>query len=487
MNKRAAIVVGCVLMLVGAVLAVVPLFGWGSEDKPVYLIVGLALMAIGAGFAAGLIPKVGLGFGKASLQIAFQEGSPAAPKQLAPDLAAQRRAFARQKVIPGAGAPTFDAIEVAPAHSHAPTSHPTVPMYMLDSSFRILDWNEAFTLAFDRTMEGRRGMSVLEWVYLLDNYEEVLEHGTKAFADPDNFPVIDVEPLKYTSMTYGELTATKRAYQIPADDGSCFGWLVTLEPTFADPAKWAQYQWDVVQALREDLMWSEYAVSYDRVLTNTDSYPKLLGRLLGEQGDLPAVPPNTRVLDLGAGTGNLTLRLAEPAKDRLVVALELNDTMLGVLRGKCSAFLRDDDDGPGIIAIKQDIRSLFGLQDAYFDYAFANNVLYFLDDPAPCLRETLRVLKPGGEVRISGPKKNTSLDRLFRAFRRELKAKSLYDELRRDLEEVEALNQHALSRRLFRWDVEDVKELLVDAGFGEITYATDRAYAGQAMIVCARK
>ena len=37
------------------------------------------------------------------------------------------------------------------------------PMYLLDEGFRIVDWNFAFSLAFDRSMEGRRGLSVREW------------------------------------------------------------------------------------------------------------------------------------------------------------------------------------------------------------------------------------------------------------------------------------------------------------------------------------
>src|SRR5690242_20747551 len=49
-----------------------------------------------------------------------------------------------------------------------PSAYPMTPMYLLDNAFRIIDWNEAFTVAFDRTMEGRKGRGVLEWTYFLD-------------------------------------------------------------------------------------------------------------------------------------------------------------------------------------------------------------------------------------------------------------------------------------------------------------------------------
>ncbi len=40
---------------------------------------------------------------------------------------------------------------------------------------------------------------------------------------------------------------------------------------------------------------------------------------------------------------------------------------------------------------------------------------------------------------------------------------------------------------LYRLDVDTVEDLLLNAGFAEVTYKTTDAYAGQAMIVCARK
>jgi hypothetical protein len=255
------------------------------------------------------------------------------------------------------------------------------PMYLLDQHFRIVDWNQAFTIAFDRTMEGRTGSSVLEWTYFLDNFQEVLDHGTKKFGDANVLPQIDVEQIKYTSQRYGQLSATKRAYQIPDDDGACLAWLVTLDLKFSDERKQSGFHQDLLQMLGWDLMWSEYAATYDRVLNQTQVYPQLLDKLMGGYEGVGGyehvrvIPPDARIIDLGAGTGNVTHKLITSGRDRVIFALENNRVMLQFLRAKCQKFLRTNSDGGGVIAIKQDITSLYGLDDNYFDFAIMNNVL----------------------------------------------------------------------------------------------------------------
>ena len=72
-------------------------------------------------------------------------------------------------------------------------------------------------------------------------------------------------------------------------------------------------------------------------------------------------------------------------------------------------------------------------------------------------------------------------------FRRDLDEAGKLEELAEDLANVEEINRCKLAHRLYRFDVGDVKDMLLAAGFSNITAETDRAYAGQAMIVCARK
>ncbi len=59
------------------------------------------------------------------------------------------------------------------------------------------------------------------------------------------------------------------------------------------------------------------------------------------------------------------------------------------------------------------MQSLYGLDESFFDVVIGNNVIYAVQDVPPCLGEAYRVLEPNGELRISGPHKQSSPNRLF--------------------------------------------------------------------------
>jgi hypothetical protein len=85
------------------------------------------------------------------------------PRVLSHQAQTTKTTYAESQTIPGITAPLFNSLEDMFDLSTVPGGNPMVPSYMLDKNYRILDWNQAFSLAFDRTMEGRRGKSVLEW------------------------------------------------------------------------------------------------------------------------------------------------------------------------------------------------------------------------------------------------------------------------------------------------------------------------------------
>ncbi len=415
------------------------------------------------------------------------------PKELAPEVEQQRRGYAatQEHRLPGQFAPAFQLLDEKLALTVTPCADPMTPMYILDRSFRIIDWNLAFSLCFDRTLEGRRGRNVLEWTYFLENYEEVLNHGIKVFGEGGELPRIDVEELRYTSDRYGSIKGVKRAYQIPDDDGTCLGWLITIQPAFLSHEMATLFHGDLFSALRKSLMWSEYALSYDKILTNSLIYPQLIHTLIGKHDPgPPPIPTGVRVLDLGAGTGNVTYLLAERAAQRLIVAIDNNSIMLGVLRDKCAPFLREDAQGPGVIPIKQDMSSLYGLNDGFFDCVVLNNVLYSLDADAlkSCLKEVYRVLKPGGELRLSEPHKGCKLSKVLDQIGRDLRRTNSYDGLEQDYRKLRQINEFSLAPMLSKWSLDDMAAILCgQIGFARCTYAVDDVYAGQSMLVCAQK
>ena len=403
------------------------------------------------------------------------------------DEVAQREAYVKERAIPGENAPAYEILRDRLAVKSVPIADRMAPMYLLDRKFRIVDWNEAFSLAFDRTMEGRRGHGVLEWTYFLDNYETVVDHGIARFGDETNLTAVDVETVEFTSRRYGKISGKKRAYRLPGDDGDCIGWLIIISPKFRVEGEAVKFRHDLIRVLGHEQLWSEYALTYDLVLSNTEVYNGLLADMLGERGDLPAIEPGSRVMDLGAGTGNLTARLLDQAPETTVYALENNYAMFDLLCAKCEGSLRDDDEGPGVIPVKQDVTSLYGFQDDYFDSAIMNNVLYSLSDPLACLREVLRVLKPGGDVRISGPKRDTDLEVLFERIREDLVRKGQFDRVEEAYQHVLDVNRFRLGSMLYRMDLGELSDLLREAGFSEITHRRNDAYEGQAMLVRAVK
>ena len=462
-----------------------------------FLLAALILIVLAYAMSMGLnLSSFKFGFGKdKNVALDFE-------RRLAPDVIQPKKLDENEKLekeayknelqkdhpLPGQNAPQFSSLSLSKAEDILvrPSAYPMTPMYLLDNNFRIIDWNQAFTVAFDRTMEGRTGCSVLEWTYFLDNFQEVLDHGTKRFGAANVLPQIDVEQIRYTSQRYGALSATKRAYQVPDDDGACLAWLVTLDVKFSDERKQNDFQQDLLHLLGWDLMWSEYATSYDRVLNKTKVYPELIDKLIGGYDSVRVIPPDARIIDLGAGTGNVTNQLITTGRDRVIFAVENNRLMLQFLQTKCQKFKTTSPDSGGVIPIKQDITSLYGIDDDYFDFAIMNNVLYSVPDVDACLKEARRVLKPGGELRLSGPRKDTKLKILFDHIKKELKEAGKFDEVEADYKRVLEINERRLSPS-FVWSTKDVEAMLQAAGFAKITYSSEDVYAGQSMLICAAK
>jgi SAM-dependent methyltransferase len=479
--------VGYALLGVGVTLVVLAAVAVFRETTPAAVVLsglGLLLVVVGVRLAFDVLLISSVKVGSTGFEAVLPEPVAVPQKTLPDEELRQRVAYANENPPPAHDAPAFNALTDAPDIASIPGSDPLVPMYLLDRNFRILDWNEAFALAFDRSMEGRRGQSAVEWVYLLDNFKEVLDHANRVFSDPGALPRFDKEELAFTSERYGKLTAAKRAYQFTDDDGAYAGWLVVLDVKFKDGQSAEQYRLDLVRHLQRALLWTEYSLSYDKVLVNSPLYRDLLAKICGETPNLPPIKEAARVLDLGAGTGNIASRLVNGK--RVIICVENNRTMLGMLRAKCQPFLRQTDDEPGVIALKQDASSLFGLPHGYFDTVIANNVFYTLPRPENCLKQIARRLKPGGEVRISGPSRGFSIDKVFRALRKGLEQAGQYEALQKHLEHAQVINT-LLQGDLRTWAERDLSDLLAGAGLEPVPKYDTTFYQGNGLIRVGRK
>lgn len=95
-----------------------------------------------------------------------------------------------------------------------------------------------------------------------------------------------------------------------------------------------------------------------------------------------------RVLIVGAGTG---LDLEMLRRDVRITATDLTPAMLQRLRARARRL------GLGVEARVMDGQAL-DLPDASFDAVILNLIVAVIPDPVRCLRETQRVLRPGGRA-----------------------------------------------------------------------------------------
>jgi ubiquinone/menaquinone biosynthesis C-methylase UbiE len=351
----------------------------------------------------------------------------------------------------------------------------TVPTYILDPYFYILDWNPAFDELIAKDIQLVRGQNhARSIVQNMSNCDESFRHAQEAFGG-DRYPLVDTEPLVFMSKKYGELRFQKVAAQIANDDGSVKGWSVTLN-ILADGG---DRMWQALkERIEEEVGWSRYGAVYDRLLLEFDAYLRLLSQMTGLVGNA------RRCIDLGAGTGNGAIELLKGDPTREVWAVEINETMLrhfrSKLEGPALANARDR-----LTVVKDDVQRLDALPRASFDAAIMTNVLYAVRDREACLRQVNRILKPNGVFALSTSHRDTSVERLFDALRRALQLKGIFDEYQGHFDAARARHD-AMMDLIKRDTVEDTVRMLKEAGF-DIEQTLPEQYVGAVVIVKAVK
>lgn len=134
----------------------------------------------------------------------------------------------------------------------------------------------------------------------------------------------------------------------------------------------------------------------------------LLGRVIGRgmarlnerearwTVDLLAIEPDARVLEMGFGPGVAIQYAAERATRGHVSGIDCSEVMFQMARKRNASRLAN-----GLVDLrKADVQSL-PYPDDSFDRAFAIHSIYFWREPAACLREIRRVLRPDGLVAIT--------------------------------------------------------------------------------------
>jgi len=160
--------------------------------------------------------------------------------------------------------------------------------------------------------------------------------------------------------------------------------------------------------------------------------------------------PRDKVVDVGTGTGLLTVAAAERVPEGDVFAIDVSVDALEELRRGSSA--------PNVFFFVGGAEVL-PLVDASVDVVLTRSVLIYVDDKAEAAREFFRVLSSGGRVSIFEPinSRNTRLSKVVD-----------FGALRSQVEEWERGTYEDRADPMLNFDEGDLERMFRAAGFVEV-------------------
>jgi ubiquinone/menaquinone biosynthesis C-methylase UbiE len=182
-----------------------------------------------------------------------------------------------------------------------------------------------------------------------------------------------------------------------------------------------------------ETLWDLYARSYDNILSLMEYYQEVLRRHISFL-DAPEID---NIIDLGAGTGTVALKLA--GRGHHVVAVDSSGAMLDRLKAK-----REASNGRSselsVELFNSSAEDLERFEDASFDGVNILLALFAMKHPAKCLYQAIRILKPGGRLILTEPRRVFDMKVLLAKAEAFLKEKQLLPAWQDDWNRVKQVN-----------------------------------------------
>jgi ubiquinone/menaquinone biosynthesis C-methylase UbiE len=202
-----------------------------------------------------------------------------------------------------------------------------------------------------------------------------------------------------------------------------------------------------------DFVFAKYAEAYDAVLCELPNYRGAIE----QHCTLSAPRASMTMLDIGAGTGNLTVRFLEAGAH--VTAVDRSPEMLHILARKCEPYRER------LMRVVRDCTELPMFQRDQFHVVNIMLVLFSVEQPRRILREAMRVLRPGGTLVVTEPNRRFDLDVLLGQAEQYLHSVGCLDRLQESWELVKKVNLSFQTALHDGWKVEDVEAELNNLGW----------------------
>ncbi|MFZ5954854.1 MAG: class I SAM-dependent methyltransferase [Nanoarchaeota archaeon] len=201
--------------------------------------------------------------------------------------------------------------------------------------------------------------------------------------------------------------------------------------------------------------WRRHFEHYDFFRLNSDRYLATL------QKHLDLLKGFKYIIDTGAGSGNLTLKLLE--RGHFVKATDVDEEVLELLKEKCKDYENLLDTETMDLNEKMPLKSnSFDAANSMFVIPFVNHELYFL--------EIFRILKSNSRFILSAwaPVENT-WDGVIIGLERELTRKGILPKNQEEWKEFKLANSKRVAEVKRGPSPQKIIKTLADAGFSNIT------------------